>query len=183
MRGALALLRARPQFRALWAALALSYTGSGAALTVLTLYVQQTHGTGTAVAALLIAGTAPRLLGPLAGSLADRFDLRRLMIGADLGQVAIFGLLALLSAVPGDPGRWWRSPPAWRRPTRQPRRPRCRRWSATTSCCSANSPHRGRRPTSTSRVGPLIGGLLFAAGGAGSGAARSTPRPSSPRRC
>jgi MFS family permease len=96
MRGALALLRARPQFRALWAALALSYTGSGAALTVLTLYVQQTHGTGTAVAALLIAGTAPRLFGPLAGSLADRFDLRRLMIGADLGQMTVFALLALL---------------------------------------------------------------------------------------
>jgi len=100
MRGALALLRARPQFRALWAALALSYAGSGAALTVLTLYVQQTRGTGTAVAALLIAGTAPRLLGPLAGSLADRFDLRRLMIGADLGQAAIFAMLALLPPFP-----------------------------------------------------------------------------------
>jgi MFS family permease len=100
MRGALALLRARPQFRALWAALALSFTGSGAALTVLTLYVQQTRGTGTAVAALLIAGTAPRLLGPLAGSLADRFDLRRLMIGADLGQAAIFAALALLPPFP-----------------------------------------------------------------------------------
>jgi len=100
MRGALALLRARPRFRALWAALALSYVGSGAALTVLTLYVQQTRGTGTAVAALLIAGTAPRLLGPLAGSLADRFDLRRLMIGADLGQMATFALLALLPPFP-----------------------------------------------------------------------------------
>jgi MFS family permease len=96
MRGALALLRDRPQFRVLWAALALSYTGSGAALTVLTLYVQQTRGTGTAVAALLIAGSAPRLLGPLAGSLADRFDLRRLMIGADLGQAVLFVLLASL---------------------------------------------------------------------------------------
>jgi MFS family permease len=100
MRGALALLRARPQFRALWAALALSFTGSGAALTVLTLYVQQTRGTGTAVAALLIAGTAPRLFGPVAGSLADRFDLRRLMIGADLGQAAIFAALALLPPFP-----------------------------------------------------------------------------------
>jgi MFS family permease len=96
MTGALALLRARPQFRALWAALALSYAGSGAALTALTLYVQQTRGTGTAVAALLIAAMVPRLFGPLAGSLADRFDLRRLMIGADLGQAAIFACLALL---------------------------------------------------------------------------------------
>jgi MFS family permease len=96
MVGALALLRRRPRFRALWAALALSYTGSGAALTALTLYVQQTRGTGTAVAALLIAETVPRLLGPLAGSVADRVDLRRLMIGADLGQAALFAALAFL---------------------------------------------------------------------------------------
>jgi len=96
MAGALALLRDRPRFRALWAALALSYTGSGAALTALILYVQQTRGTGTAVAALLIAETVPRLLGPLAGSLADRVDLRQLMIGADLGQAALFAALAFL---------------------------------------------------------------------------------------
>ncbi len=96
MAGALALLRNRPQFRALWGALALSNAGSGAALTALTLYVQQTHGTGTAVAALLIAEMAPRLLGPLAGSVADRVDLRRLMIGADVGQALLFAALALL---------------------------------------------------------------------------------------
>jgi MFS family permease len=97
---ALALLRDRPQFRALWAALALSYSGSGAAITALILYVQQTRGTGSAVAALLIAETAPRLLGPLAGSLADRVDLRRMMIGADLGQMTFFALLALLPPFP-----------------------------------------------------------------------------------
>lgn len=100
MRGAFALLRDRPQFRALWAALALSYAGSGAALTALVLYVQQTRGTGTAVAALLIAATAPRLFGPLAGSVADRVDLRGLMIGADLGQAALFALLASLPPFP-----------------------------------------------------------------------------------
>jgi MFS family permease len=100
MRGALALLRDRPQFRALWAALALSYAGSGAALTALVLYIQQTRDTGTAVAALLIAATAPRLLGPLAGSIADRVDLRRLMIGADLGQAALFVVLAALPPFP-----------------------------------------------------------------------------------
>ncbi|HTT96301.1 MAG TPA: hypothetical protein VMF55_16635 [Solirubrobacterales bacterium] len=55
MSGALALLRRRPRFRALWAAVALSYTGFGAATTALTLYVQQTRGTGAAVAAFLIA--------------------------------------------------------------------------------------------------------------------------------
>lgn len=96
MSGALALLRRRPRFRALWAAVALSYIGSGAANTALTLYVQQTRGTGTAVAAFLIASNAPRLLGPLAGGLADRVDLRALLIGCDLGQAVLFALVATL---------------------------------------------------------------------------------------
>jgi MFS family permease len=94
--GALALLRRRPQFRALWAAIALSYAGSGAATTALTLYIQQTHGTGTAVAAFLIASQAPRLLGPLAGGIADRTDLRTVLIGCDLGQAAVFAAVATL---------------------------------------------------------------------------------------
>jgi MFS family permease len=70
--------------------------GSGAATTALTLYVQETHGTGTAVAAFLLASQAPRLLGPLAGGLADRLDLRSMLIGCDLGQAAIFALIATL---------------------------------------------------------------------------------------
>jgi MFS family permease len=94
--GALALLRRRPRFRALWAAVALSYTGSGAATTALTLYVQETRGTGAAVAAFLIAANAPRLLGPLAGGIADRLDLRGLMVGCDLGQAAVFAAIATL---------------------------------------------------------------------------------------
>lgn len=55
MSGALPLLRRRRRFRALWAAIALSYAGSGAATTALTLYVQETRGTGTAIAAFPIA--------------------------------------------------------------------------------------------------------------------------------
>jgi MFS family permease len=94
--GALALLRRRPQFRALWAAIGLSYAGSGAATTALTLYVQQTRGTGTAVAAFLIASQAPRLLGPIAGGIADRADLRTVMVGCDIGQAAVFAVIATL---------------------------------------------------------------------------------------
>jgi MFS family permease len=90
------LLARRPGFRNLTAALTLSYIGSGAGLTALVLYVQSTQGTGVAVGALLLAQTVPRLLGPLAGALADRSDLRRLMVGADTGGAAIFALLALL---------------------------------------------------------------------------------------
>ncbi|HWH18904.1 MAG TPA: MFS transporter [Solirubrobacterales bacterium] len=94
--GALALLRHHRQFRALWGAVALSYIGSGAANTALTLYVQQTRGTGTAVAAFLIASNAPRLLGPLAGGVADRVDLRTLLVGCDLGQAVLYALVATL---------------------------------------------------------------------------------------
>lgn len=94
--GALGLLRRRPQFRALWFALALSFSGSGAALIALTLYVQETHGSGSAVAALLIAEGIPRLFGPVLGGLAERRELRRLMIGADVGQAALFVAIALL---------------------------------------------------------------------------------------
>ena len=96
MSGALALLRKRPQFRALWGAVALSYIGSGAANTALTLYVQQSRGTGTAVAVFMIASQAPRLLGPLAGGFADRVDLRTLMLGSDVGQAILYALVATL---------------------------------------------------------------------------------------
>jgi MFS family permease len=94
--GALALLRHHRQFRALWSAVALSYIGSGAASTALTLYIQQTRGTGTAVAAFLIASNAPRLLGPLAGGVADRVDLRTLLVGCDIGQAILYALIATL---------------------------------------------------------------------------------------
>lgn len=90
------LLRRRPRFAALWGAIGLSYAGSGAAATALTLYAQETRGTGTAVAVLLIATTAPKLLGPLTGGVADRVDLRRLMIGCDLGQALLFAAMATL---------------------------------------------------------------------------------------
>ena len=93
---ALGLLRRRPGFRNLWLALTLSYTGSGASLTALTLYAQRTQGTGIAVAAIVVALTIPRLLGPIAGTLADRWDLRRLMIGCDLGQAGLYAVIALL---------------------------------------------------------------------------------------
>ena len=90
------LLSDRPGFRNLWLALTLSYTGSGAALTALILYAQRSQGTGLAVAGILVAITVPRLLGPIAGTIADRTDLRRLMIGCDLGQTALYAVLALL---------------------------------------------------------------------------------------
>jgi MFS family permease len=45
---------------------------------------------------LLLAETLPRLLGPFAGTLADRAEGRRFMILCDLGQAALIGCVALL---------------------------------------------------------------------------------------
>jgi MFS family permease len=73
--------------------------GDGVALVALLLHVQSTEGTGTAVAGLLLAAALPSLLGPVAGSLADRVDRRRLMLGCELGQGVVY--LAIAVFLPG----------------------------------------------------------------------------------
>jgi MFS family permease len=164
MRSALALLRDRPRFRALWAALALSYTGSGAAITALVLYVQQTRGTGTAVAALLIAESAPRLLGPLAGSLADRIDLRRMMIAADLGQMVLFALLALLP--PFGPMLILAALTATLQCAYGPARTASMPALVDRDDLLTANSLTGLATNMYIAVGPLVGGLVFAFGGA-----------------
>lgn len=89
------LLRRHPDFARLWVAKAVSQVGDGAALIALVVHVQQAHGTGVAVSALLLAETLPNLLGPIAGTLADRADQRRLMLLAMLGQALAYGVIAL----------------------------------------------------------------------------------------
>jgi MFS family permease len=60
------------------------------------LHVAQTTGQALAVAALLLAGDfAPALLGPLAGTVADRLDRRRVMIACELVQGALVAAVAL----------------------------------------------------------------------------------------
>jgi MFS family permease len=86
----------------MWTARAISFIGDGVAITALVLHLQSANGTGTAVGALLLAQALPHLIGPLTGVIADRTDQRRLMIGCDLGRVAVFGVAAwLLPALPG----------------------------------------------------------------------------------
>ncbi|MEO8423155.1 MAG: MFS transporter [Actinomycetota bacterium] len=96
------VLRANRAFRRMWTARAISFIGDGVAITALVLHLESTNGTGTAVGALLLAQALPHLIGPMAGVFADRTDQRRLMIGCDLGRVAVFGVAAwLLPALPG----------------------------------------------------------------------------------
>lgn len=87
------LLANRP-FRRLWSARAISFIGDGIALTALILHIEGGGGSGTAVGALLLAQALPHLLGPVAGTIADRVDQRTLVIGCDLGRAMVFAVAA-----------------------------------------------------------------------------------------
>ena len=100
--GPLRLLGANRPFRLLWSARAVSFLGDSLGLVALMLHVAQTTGQALAVAALLLAGDfAPALLGPLTGTVADRLDRRRVMVGCELVQGALVAAIALwLPALP-----------------------------------------------------------------------------------
>lgn len=90
------LLRADRTFRALCTARTVSFLGDTLSLVALLLYVADHTGKALAVAMLLLVGDVlPALFGPMAGALADRFDLRRIMISCELAQVALTIVLAL----------------------------------------------------------------------------------------
>ena len=90
-------IRDSPPFRRLLLARAVSHIGDGVAITALVLLVQGTHRSGPAVGALLLATSVPRFLGPLAGVLVDRVEQRSVMVACDLGQAALFGVIAWLA--------------------------------------------------------------------------------------
>src|SRR5919201_4148840 len=91
------LLRVSLDFRRLWLARTISNVGDGISFVALVLLVHQRQDTGVAVGTLLLVQAVPRFLGPVAGAVADRVEQRALMIGCDLGNAAIFGVIALLS--------------------------------------------------------------------------------------
>ena len=94
--GSLRLLGANRPFRLLWSARAVSYLGDSLGLVALMLHVAETTGQALAVAGLLLAGDfAPALLGPLAGTVADRLDRRRVMVGCELVQGALVVAVAI----------------------------------------------------------------------------------------
>jgi MFS family permease len=97
------LLGLSPPFRLLWSAGTVSYLGDSLGLVALMLHVAETTGQALAVALLLLAGDfAPALLGPLAGTVADRMDRRRVMVACELLQGALVTATALwLPSLPG----------------------------------------------------------------------------------
>lgn len=95
-------LRSNAAFRRLWSSRAVSTFGDSLGLVALLLHVADGAGPAFAVAALLLVGDfAPALLGPLTGVVSDRFDLRRVMIGCELGQaVAVVVIAVALPPLP-----------------------------------------------------------------------------------
>lgn len=89
------LLFRNPIFGYFWAARMVSLLGSAATIAVLPLYVYEVERDPVSVGALGLAITLPRLLGPVAGTIVDRVDSRRLMILCDLGGAVLIGSVAL----------------------------------------------------------------------------------------
>ena len=96
--GALGLLRENVAFRNLWISRNVSFIGDSLAGIALVLFVAEGEGTGMAVAMLLLVGDfTPSLLSPLLGTVSDRFDRKRLMIGSELAQGAVIATIALVA--------------------------------------------------------------------------------------
>lgn len=89
------LIRRHRLFRRFWLARAVSLIGDGAAMVALVLLVSRGEHAGTAVSLILLAESVPRFFGPLAGALADRMGVRRLLIAAELVQAVVFGVIVL----------------------------------------------------------------------------------------
>ena len=97
--GSIALLRSNKQLRMLFIAQVVSYLGDWFAYVAITGRVQDLTGSNFLVSLLSVLEMLPYfLMSPIAGSVADRFDRRRIIIVTSLTQVvAALGMLLVRS--------------------------------------------------------------------------------------
>jgi predicted MFS family arabinose efflux permease len=86
----------RPAVRRLATARIISISGGAAAYTALNFSIYQKTGSATWVAAaLLLTFGVTGFIGPIAGSLGDRYDRKKVLIASDLVGAACFAMMAL----------------------------------------------------------------------------------------
>src|SRR5262245_56214514 len=89
------LLRLHPGFRRLFLAATTSQLGDWLSFVAVSLLVQANGGGALSLAVVLAVHALPHaLLAPLAGTLADRFDRRRLLLAGSVVQAALTLLMA-----------------------------------------------------------------------------------------
>lgn len=89
------VLSRSPAFGALFIARSVSLLGDGIGTLALVVHVQRVRGTGAAVGLLLLVASLPRLLSPLAGAVADRADRRSILVGCELAQAVVLGVVVV----------------------------------------------------------------------------------------
>ncbi len=94
-RDRLGLLGRNQAYAALWGARTVSTLGNWVTLTALLLYLESIGASGLQIGVMLAARELPHLLGPVAGALADRVDQKRVMIGCDLTNSLLIGLILI----------------------------------------------------------------------------------------
>lgn len=91
--------RRHRDFLRIWAGQLVSNLGDGVHRVAVLWWARQATGSNMAVVAVALATTLPMILmAPLAGTLVDRLDRRRLMVLSDLVRFGTSALLALLFA-------------------------------------------------------------------------------------
>ena len=161
-----------PDFRKLWTAMCVSLLGDGAFLVAIAWQVYDLSNTPTAMSVVGIAMTVPTILFLLLGGVAsDRFDRRRIMVGADLlralsgavlAGLALSGTLevwqiAALAALYGTGAAFFA--PAFDAVVPDIVPPE--------RLAQANALDQLVRPIVFRMAGPALGGVLVASGGAG----------------
>ncbi|GAA2033638.1 MFS transporter [Catenulispora yoronensis] len=89
----MSLLPESRKFRRFWVARVVSFGGAQVAQVALVVLAAG-RGPG-AVSFVLLALSVPRLIGPLAGALADLVDTKRIMVVSEVGQACLFGVVAV----------------------------------------------------------------------------------------